>query len=56
VIGDGEDSGPSDDSEDSGKNERKGSKTQKTVLELTYIRDPKLFDRDAATRRGKGRG
>ena len=26
-----------------------------TILELAYIRDPKLFDRDAQTRRSKGR-
>jgi activating signal cointegrator complex subunit 2 len=55
VIGDGEDSGPSDDSEDSGEEREEGKQNPETVLELTYIRDPKLFDRDAATRRGKGR-
>ena len=27
-----------------------------TILELAYIRDPKLFDRDATTRRSKARG
>ena len=26
-----------------------------TILELAYIRDPKLFDRDAQTRRSRGR-
>jgi activating signal cointegrator complex subunit 2 len=55
VIGDGEDSGPSDDSEDSGEEREEGKQNPETVLELAYIRDPKLFDRDAATRRGKGR-
>jgi hypothetical protein len=29
--------------------------TPEKVLELAYIRDPKLFDRDAQTRRSKGR-
>ena len=29
--------------------------TPETILELAYIRDPKLFDRDAQTRRSKAR-
>lgn len=35
-----------------------GAKTPRspeTTLELAYIRDPKLFDRDASTRRSKAR-
>lgn len=45
VLGDGEDSG--DEEVDPVKPE--------TILELAYIRDPKLFDRDAETRRSKAR-
>lgn len=30
-------------------------KGPETILELAYIRDPKLFDRDGQTRRGKAR-
>lgn len=45
IVGDGEDSG--DEEADTIKPE--------TILELAYIRDPKLFDRDAETRRSKAR-
>jgi len=45
TLGDGEDSG--DEEVDPIKPE--------TILELAYIRDPKLFDRDAETRRSKTR-
>ncbi|KAF5355264.1 hypothetical protein D9758_006046 [Tetrapyrgos nigripes] len=47
VLGDGEESG-----EDSDEEAPQGSET---ILELAYIRDPKLFDRDANTRRSKAR-
>ncbi|KAI8972818.1 hypothetical protein BD414DRAFT_211324 [Trametes punicea] len=39
--------------------EAEGSETPRSpdaVLELAYVRDPKLFDRDAQTRRSKARG
>ena len=45
TLGDGEESG--DEEVDPIKPE--------TILELAYIRDPKLFDRDAETRRSKAR-
>ena len=45
ILGDGEDSG--DEEVDPIKPE--------TILERAYIRDPKLFDRDAETRRSKTR-
>lgn len=45
TLGDGEESG--DEEVDPIKPE--------TILELAYIRDPKLFDRDAQTRRSKTR-
>ncbi|KAF8635677.1 hypothetical protein AX15_000303 [Amanita polypyramis BW_CC] len=53
VVGDGE----SDHGSDEGSEEEEGEKPPSvdTILELAYIRDPKLFDRDAATRRSKGR-
>lgn len=57
VLGDGEDSGD-EVSEEEGEGE--GAVTPQvqsleTILELAYIRDPKLFDRDSNTRRGKAR-
>ena len=52
VVGDGEES-----SEEEVDNEEDGKARQnpETILELAYLRDPKLFDRDAHTRRGKFR-
>jgi len=52
VAGDGEDSGDEDD--DEGEEEEE-LQTPETIVELAYLRDPKLFDRDAATRRSKAR-
>lgn len=52
VLGDGEESGESDGEGDEEKEEKQAPET---VLELAYLRDPKVFDRDAQTRRGKGR-
>ncbi|KIL00313.1 hypothetical protein PAXRUDRAFT_130135 [Paxillus rubicundulus Ve08.2h10] len=51
VIGDGEDSGDEEDSEERGIDPTK----PETILESAYIRDPNLFDRDAQTRRSKAR-
>ncbi|KAH7886936.1 hypothetical protein F5I97DRAFT_2019936 [Phlebopus sp. FC_14] len=51
VIGDGETSGDEQGGEEKGPE----PPTPETVLELAYIRDPKLFDRDAETRRSKVR-
>ncbi|KAF9471907.1 hypothetical protein BDN70DRAFT_998435 [Pholiota conissans] len=53
VAGDGEDSGDSDEDEEA--EEQEGEQTPDTILELAYLRDPKIFDRDAATRRSKAR-
>jgi activating signal cointegrator complex subunit 2 len=53
VAGDGEDSGDSDEEDDA--EDREEERTPETILELAYLRDPKLFDRDAATRRSKAR-
>jgi activating signal cointegrator complex subunit 2 len=53
--------GDGDESEDGEEDEeREGAVVQKaqtpeTILELAYLRDPRLFDRDAGTRRSKGR-
>jgi activating signal cointegrator complex subunit 2 len=58
VLGDGEESGGDEDEEDENEEEgdgEEGKQTPETILELAYIRDPGLFDRDAQTRRGKGR-
>lgn len=50
IAGDGEGSGEDDD-EDSPP----ARTSPETILELAYIRDPKLFNRDAETRRSKAR-
>lgn len=64
VLGDGEESGDevNEDNKlgesvasDKEGGQSKGSSSPDTILELAYIRDPKLFDRDAQTRRGRPR-
>jgi activating signal cointegrator complex subunit 2 len=52
IAGDGESEDESEGSADEG--DEKPPSLQ-TILELAYMRDPKLFDRDAATRRSKSR-
>jgi activating signal cointegrator complex subunit 2 len=52
ISGDGEESDENEDGEGQGEEEKV---TLETILELAYIRDPKLFDRDAQTRRSRGR-
>ncbi|KAI6116337.1 hypothetical protein F5141DRAFT_1187624 [Pisolithus sp. B1] len=51
VTGDGEDEDISDEDGERGKEPI----TPETILELAYIRDPRLFARDAETRRSKDR-
>ncbi|KAJ7240454.1 hypothetical protein C8J57DRAFT_1438901 [Mycena rebaudengoi] len=51
VAGDGEVSG---DEDGEGEDEEEALSPE-TICELAYIRDPKLFERDAQTRRGKAR-
>ncbi|KAJ7126054.1 hypothetical protein C8R44DRAFT_618190 [Mycena epipterygia] len=51
VAGDGEESGD----EDGDAEEDEEALSPETICELAYIRDPKLFDRDAQTRRAKAR-
>ncbi|KIM46903.1 hypothetical protein M413DRAFT_63865 [Hebeloma cylindrosporum] len=51
IAGDGEDSGDEDDDEE----EEEEAQTPETIVELAYLRDPKVFDRDATTRRSKAR-
>jgi activating signal cointegrator complex subunit 2 len=57
IGGDGEESEDGEDDEEGEGVEGAIQKTQtpETILELAYIRDPKLFDRDAGTRRSKAR-
>lgn len=56
VLGDGEESGDDDDEGEEEDGHDDGVKqAPETILELAYIRDVALFERDAATRRGKGR-
>ncbi|KAJ7461872.1 hypothetical protein B0H11DRAFT_1735892 [Mycena galericulata] len=51
VAGDGEESG----GEEGDTDEDEEALSPETICELAYIRDPKLFERDAQTRRGKAR-
>jgi len=53
IAGDGEDSGDEDDDDDNEEEEE--AQPPETIVELAYLRDPKLLDRDAATRRSKAR-
>ena len=66
VLGDGEESEGDDAEEDDdddenedeereGKGEEERQSAVETILELAYIREPALFERDGQTRRGKGR-
>lgn len=50
-AGDGEDTSGDSDSEE----EREEEKTPEIIVELAYLQDPKVFERDAATRRSKER-
>ena len=52
ITGDGEASG---DEEESEEIDGAAPQSPETILELAYLRDPKLFDRDAAARRSKAR-
>ncbi|KAF8803682.1 hypothetical protein BYT27DRAFT_7144097 [Phlegmacium glaucopus] len=51
VVGDGEESDVDSDEED----EEEQVKSPEVILELAYLRDPKVFERDAVTRRSKAR-
>ncbi|KAH9962905.1 hypothetical protein BC827DRAFT_1260123 [Russula dissimulans] len=53
VVGDGEESSADDEDEDGRDEEREMS--PQTIVELAYIANPKVFERDAATRRSKER-
>ncbi|KAG6891557.1 hypothetical protein C0992_004415 [Termitomyces sp. T32_za158] len=57
VAGDGEESGSSDADDDNADDAERPSTAlgTETILELAYIKDPKLFDRDGQTRRSKAR-
>jgi len=58
VIGDGEENDESDPEElddDDDEEEEESQSTPETILELAWLRDVKLFDRDAATRRSQSR-
>ena len=48
VVGDGEESDVESDEEEQ-------AKSPEMILELAYLRDPKVFERDAVTRRSKAR-
>ncbi|KAF8884883.1 hypothetical protein CPB84DRAFT_1964864, partial [Gymnopilus junonius] len=52
--GDGEDTEQEEDEEDE-EDEPEEVQTPETIVEFAYLRDPKIFNRDAATRRSKAR-
>lgn len=51
IVGDGEGSDVDSDEED----DEEQAKSPEIILELVYLRDPKVFERDAVTRRSKAR-
>jgi activating signal cointegrator complex subunit 2 len=51
IVGDGEESGVDSDEED----EEDHAMSPEMILEIAYLRDPKVFERDAVTRRSKAR-
>ncbi|KAF8649623.1 hypothetical protein AX16_005712 [Volvariella volvacea WC 439] len=54
IAGDGEDS-EKDRSDGEGEGDDAKPPSVETILELAYLKDPSLFDRDAQTRRSKAR-
>lgn len=50
TVGDGEGSGSEEETEDAPTRQK-----PETILELAYLADPKLFERDAKTRRSQAR-
>ncbi|KAF7986308.1 hypothetical protein HWV62_35266 [Athelia sp. TMB] len=55
VHGDGEDSAGDEESSDEEDRVVEEKQSPETILELAYIRDPSVFERDSATRRSKAR-
>lgn len=56
VAGDGEETSTDEEDEDEGEEvEVEPDLTPQTIVELAYIANPKVFERDAATRRSKER-
>ena len=51
IVGDGEESDIDSDEED----EEEQAKSPEMILELAYLRDSRVFERDAVTRRSKAR-
>jgi activating signal cointegrator complex subunit 2 len=51
IVGDGEES----DVDSDGENDEEQAKSPEMILELAYLRDPKVFERDAVTRRSTAR-
>jgi hypothetical protein len=54
IAGDGEESSVDED-EDDGEREKGPEMTPEMIVELAYTENPKVFERDAATRRSKER-
>jgi len=55
IAGDGEDSGDEDEDDEHEDGEHEEQQAPETIVELAYLRDPKVFERDAVTRRSKAR-
>ena len=51
IVGDGEQSDINSDEED----DEEQARSPEMILELVYLRDPRVFERDAVTRRSKAR-
>jgi len=54
VAGDGEESS-ADDNDDVDERDEEPEMTPQAIVELAYIENPKVFERDAATRKSKER-
>jgi activating signal cointegrator complex subunit 2 len=57
VAGDGEDSSVNENEDEDGREEdsEESEMTPQMIVELAYVANPKVFERDAATRRSKER-
>jgi activating signal cointegrator complex subunit 2 len=55
VAGDGEESSVNEDEDEDERGEEEPEMTPQMIVELAYVSNPKVFERDAATRRSKER-
>jgi len=55
VAGDGEESSANEDEDEDERGGEEPEMTPQMIVELAYVANPKVFERDAATRRSKER-